>query len=252
MKTFEGKVVLVTGGADGIGKSCIGQFAEQGATVVIGDVQEDKGRELAKEIGASAHFLKLDVTDDQAWGDAVETIKRDLGALHILVNNAGIAGRSSVEDMDLADWRAIQSVNLDGIFLGCHHSIPLIHASGGGSITTISSALGLIALAMYPAYCSSKAAAGMLTKTLALYCAEKKYGIRCNTVFPGAIRTPLSEKLALDSGDYDAYQQYRIDSHPIGFIGDSIDIANAVTFLASDAARYITGADLAVGGGMSL
>ena len=252
MREFEDKVVLVTGGADGIGKGCVMQFAEKGATVVIGDIQEDRGRELADELGSSARFIKLDVTDDQAWRGAVEFITRDLGALHILVNNAGISSRTTVEDMDLAEWRAIHAVNLDAIFLGCHHVIPLVHSSGGGSITTISSALGLKPFAMYPAYCSTKAAARMLTKTLALYCAERGYGIRCNVVFPGAIRTPLSEKLARDSGDYDAYLKYRLDSHPIGFIGEPSDVANAVTFLASDAARYITGADLAVDGGASI
>ena len=228
------------------------QFAEKGATVVIGDIQEDRGRELADELGSSARFVRLDVTDDEAWQSTIEFITRDLGALHILINNAGVSARTAIEDMDLAEWRAIQSVNLDAIFLGCHHVIPLVHASGGGSIITISSALGLKPFAMYPAYCTAKAATRMLTKTLALHCAERGYGIRCNTVFPGAIRTPLSEKLARDSGDYEAYLKYRLDSHPIGFIGEPSDVANAVTFLASDLARYITGADLAVDGGASL
>ena len=252
MREFEDKIVLVTGGADGIGKGCVMQFAEKGATVLIGDIQEDRGRELADEIGSSARFVNLDVTDDEAWRNTIEFITRDLGALHILINNAGISSRTSIEDLDLAEWRAVHSVNLDSIFLGCHHVLPLINSSGGGSIITISSALGLKPFASYPAYCSTKAAARMLTKTLALHCAEKGYGIRCNSVFPGAIRTPLSEKLARDSGDYDAYLKYRLDSHPIGFIGEPSDVANAVTFLASDLARYITGADLAVDGGASL
>ncbi|MDA9282394.1 glucose 1-dehydrogenase [Pseudomonadales bacterium] len=252
MKEFENKVVLITGGADGIGKGCVMRFAEQGATVIIGDIQSDKGHALADEIGASARFVHLDVTDDQAWQNAVALITREFGALHILVNNAGVSSRTTIEDLDLAGWRAIHAVNLDAIFLGSHHAIPLIHASGGGSIVTISSALGIKPFASYPAYCSAKAAARMLTKTLALYCAERGYGIRCNTVFPGAIKTPLSEKLAQDSGDYDAYLKFRSDSHPIGFIGDPIDVANAVSFLSSDQARYITGADLAVDGGASL
>ena len=252
MNEFENKIVLITGGADGIGKGCVMRFVEQGATVLIGDIQEVRGRALANELGSSTHFIPLDVTDNKSWKDAVELITKDFGSLHVLVNNAGISARNSIEDMDLIEWQAIHSVNLDGIFLGCHHVIPLMHASGGGSIVTISSALGLKPFSMYPAYCSAKAAARMLTKTLALYCAERGYGIRCNTVFPGAIKTPLSEKIARDSGDYDAYIKFRSNAHPIGFIGEPIDVANAVFFLASDAARYITGADLAVDGGASL
>ena len=138
MREFEDKVVLVTGGADGIGKGCVMQFAEKGATILICDIQEDRGRELADEIGSSARFVKLDVTDDESWRSAVEFITRDLGALHILVNNAGISSRTSIEYLDLAEWRKIHSVNLDAIFLGCHHVLPLIHSSGGGSIITIS------------------------------------------------------------------------------------------------------------------
>ena len=252
MDKFEGNVVLITGGADGIGKGCVMRFVELGATVIIGDIQEAKARALADEMGSSTHFIPLDVTDNKSWESAVARINEDFGGLHVLVNNAGISARQTVEDMDLSEWRTIHAVNLDAIYLGCHHVIPLMHASGGGSIVTISSALGLKPFSMYPAYCSTKAAARMLTKTLALYCAEKGYGIRCNTVFPGAIKTPLSEKIARDSGDYDAYVTYRANAHPIGFIGDPIDVANAVCFLASSEARYITGADLAVDGGASL
>ncbi|MFN3231325.1 MAG: glucose 1-dehydrogenase [Alphaproteobacteria bacterium] len=249
---FDGQIVLVTGGADGVGAACAKLFAEEGARVLIGDIQADKGNALAEELGPSASFVPLDVSDDGSWAAAIEGVLADPGALHILINNAGVSLPATVEDADFAHWRKVNSVNADGVFLGCHHAIPLIQRSGGGSIVNISSALGLKTNAVMPAYSASKAAVRMLTKSVALHCAEQGYGIRCNTVYPGSVRTPMIEKLSHDSGDYEGAMARRIAAHPIGFIAEPSDIANAVAFLASDDARFITGADLAVDGGLSL
>ncbi len=249
---FDGQIVLVTGGADGVGAACVKLFAEEGAQVLIGDIQAGKAKVLAEELGPEVSFLPLDVSDDSAWAAAIEQITADAGALNILVNNAGVSLPATVEDADFAHWRKVNSVNADGVFLGCHHAIPLIHRSGGGSIINISSALGLKTNAVMPAYSASKAAVRILTKSVALHCAEQGYAIRCNTVYPGSVRTPMIEKLSHDSGDYDAAMARRIAAHPIGFIAEPSDIANAVAFLASEEARFITGADLAVDGGLSL
>lgn len=250
MARFAGKVVLVTGGADGVGAACARLFAGEGAQVVIGDIQADKGQPLADALGGM--FLHLDVSDDGAWARAIDDLKHEHGALHVLVNNAGISLPASVEEADFAHWRTVQSVNADGVFLGCHHAIPLMRDSGGGTIVNVSSALGLRTNGQMPAYSASKAAVRMLTKSVALYCAEQGYDIRCNTVYPGSVRTPMIEKLSRDSGDYDAAMARRIAAHPIGFIAEPEDIAKAIAFLASDDARFITGADLAVDGGLSL
>ena len=250
MGRFNEKVVLITGGADGVGAACVQLFAEEGARVVIGDIQTDKGEALAEALGGL--FLPLDVSDDESWAQAINDLKKECGALHVLVNNAGISLPASVEDADFAHWRKVQSVNADGVFLGCHHAIPLMRDSGGGAIVNVSSALGLRTNGMMPAYSASKAAVRMLTKSVALYCAEQGANIRCNTVYPGSVRTPMIEKLSRDSGDYEAAMARRIGAHPIGFIAEPEDIANAIAFLASDDARFITGADLAVDGGLSL
>ena len=190
-----GKVALVTGGASGIGRGCAEVLAAEGAAVVVTDVQDARGAETVAAIeaaGGRAEYLHHDVTDEAAWADVIAQVKARHGRLDILVNNAGIAISGSVVEMSLADWRRQTAVNLDGVFLGVKHSIPLMRASGdGGSIVNMSSVAGLKGSASLGGYCATKGGVRLFTKAVAMECANAKDGIRVNSVHPGIIETPI-------------------------------------------------------------
>jgi len=258
MGRVEGKVALVTGGASGIGAGCARVLAREGATVVITDLQDPRGEALAEELGGAARYLHHDVTSEDAWVDVVATVDRDLGRLDILVNNAGIAiGCPSISEMTLADWRRQQAVNVEGVFLGVKHCLPLMRRAGhGGSIVNISSVAGLKGSPTLAAYCATKGAVRLFTKAIALECAGAKDGVRVNSVHPGLIETPIwldimprDEAGANAPPDLDALSAMVV---PLGVKGVPEDIANAVLWLASDESRYVTGAELVVDGGLSV
>jgi NAD(P)-dependent dehydrogenase (short-subunit alcohol dehydrogenase family) len=260
MGRVQGKVALVTGGASGIGRGCAETLAREGAVVVITDVQDDKGQALAAEIvaaGGKASYLHHDTTSEAAWISVIAEIEKRHGQLNVLVNNAGIGiGSPSITNFELADFRRQQAVNVEGVFLGLKHSIPLMRRSGpGGSIINMSSVAGLKGSSMLPAYCATKGAVLLLSKSVAMECAEAKDGIRVNTVHPGLIETPIWETIAKarDPGanapiDLDAMSTLAV---PLGFKGVPQDIANGVLWLASDESRYVTGAELVIDGGMT-
>jgi NAD(P)-dependent dehydrogenase (short-subunit alcohol dehydrogenase family) len=192
----EGKVALVTGGASGIGRGCAEALAREGATVIISDVQDDKGPGVAAEIvaaGGSCDYLHHDVTSEDAWVDTMAEIDRRHGRLDVLVNNAGIGlGSPSITTMTLADWRRQQAVNVEGVFLGCKHGLLLMRKAGnGGSIINMSSVAGLKGSALLAAYCATKGAVRLFTKSVAMECAQVKDGVRVNSVHPGIIETPI-------------------------------------------------------------
>jgi 3(or 17)beta-hydroxysteroid dehydrogenase len=250
-----GKVALVTGGASGLGEAIARRLAEEGATVIVSDIQSDLGRALAEEIGGS--FIFQDVTDEKRWETAIAQIEADHGGLHILVNNAGIEGdfdRSDPETTSLAEWRAVQGVNVEGVLLGCRASIPLMTRSGGGSIVNLSSIAGLVPAPGWIAYGASKATVRHLTRSIAVHCARNGSGIRCNSVHPGEIVTPMllriCEQLAGQRGitREELLAEIRA-SIPQGEFQEPRDVANAVLFLASDEAHRVTGIQLAVDGG---
>lgn len=255
MNSIQDKVALVTGGASGLGKAIAKNLVSEGAKVVITDVQADLGRNTAETLGCA--FLQQDVTDEAQWNNIVDQVEQDHGALNILVNNAGIVGPTDCknpENTRFEDWKKIQAINVDGVFLGCRAAIPVIRRAGGGSIVNISSVAALTATPYATAYGVSKAAVRHLTKSVAQHCADTKANIRCNSIHPGDVLTPLMEKL-----HEAATQQYGLslnevmEKHrsliPLGDFVTPEDIANAVVYLVSDAGRNLTGTKLIVDGG---
>jgi NAD(P)-dependent dehydrogenase (short-subunit alcohol dehydrogenase family) len=261
MGKVEGKVALVTGGASGIGAGCATRLAEEGATVVITDLQDAKGEELALAIGKAggkARFLHHDTTSEDAWIGVIADIEKTEGRLDILVNNAGIGiGCASITMMSLEDWRKQQAVNVEGVFLGIKHSLPLMRKAGnGGSIVNMSSVAGLKGSPILAAYCATKGAVRLFTKAIAMECANFKDGIRVNSVHPGIIETPIWLSIAgmgqpgtNAPPDLDAMSTQAV---PLGVKGLPSDIANGVLWLASDESRYVTGAELVIDGGLSV
>jgi NAD(P)-dependent dehydrogenase (short-subunit alcohol dehydrogenase family) len=254
------KVALVTGGASGIGRGCAEKLAAEGAAVIITDLQDDKGGEVVAAItraGGKAWYLHHDVTDEDAWAGVIAWVKARQDRLDILVNNAGIGIGGSILDMTLADWRKQTAVNLDGVFLGVKHAIPLMRASGdGGSIINMSSVAGLKGAPNLAGYCATKGGVRLFTKAVAMECANAKDGIRVNSVHPGIIETPiwLSITNTTNPGanappDLDALSTMAV---PLGVKGYPDDIANGVLWLASDESRYVTGAELVIDGGLSV
>jgi NAD(P)-dependent dehydrogenase (short-subunit alcohol dehydrogenase family) len=255
-----GKVALVTGGASGIGRGCAEVLAAEGAAVVVTDVQDARGADAVAAIeaaGGRAAYLHHDVTDEAAWAEVIAQVKARHGRLDILVNNAGIAISGSVVEMSLADWRRQTAVNLDGVFLGVKHSIPLMRASGdGGSIVNMSSVAGLKGSATLGGYCATKGGVRLFTKAVAMECANAKDGIRVNSVHPGIIETPIWMSIlnpetpgANAPPDLDAMSAMAV---PLGVKGLPQDIANGVLWLASDESRYVTGAELVIDGGLTV
>ncbi len=252
-----GKVALVKGGASGIGQGCAERLAGEGATVVVTDLQDDKGQKVAAAIGGL--YLHHDVTDEDAWISVVADIDRRLGRLDILVNNAGIAIGGPVTEYSLADWRRQQSVNVDGVFLGVKHSLPLMRRSGGGSIINMSSVAGMKGSANMSGYCATKGAVRLFTKSIAMECAAARDGVRVNSVHPGIIDTPIWGGITSTIGGSGANdgpaRASTVDdiaalAAPLGFTGQPADIADGVLYLASDESRYVTGIELVIDGGM--
>ncbi len=254
----EAKRVLITGGATGLGAAIARRLAEEGAVVLIADVMEAEGRALAAEI--SGLFYKLDVSIEGAWMGVVQQIENDFGVLDGLVNNAGIAtskGGEDIERVELDDLHRIFAVNVDGTVLGCKHAIPLMARSGPGSIVNLSSIAALIPAAFVVSYGASKATIAHVTRSVAMHCAQAGYGIRCNSVHPGQIRTAMMDGIIDRVGretnmGKEAAGNLFDAQIPLGCPQEPEDIANAVLFLISDESRFITGTQLVVDGGMTL
>jgi NAD(P)-dependent dehydrogenase (short-subunit alcohol dehydrogenase family) len=254
----EGKIAIITGGASGIGRGCAERLAEEGAVVIVGDVQEEMGRETAARITASggrAEFIRLDVTIEADWIALVAQVVARHGGLDVLVNNAGIGIGGSIVDMALSDWQRQQAINLDGVFLGVKHCIPPMRDSGGGSIINMSSVAGLKGSASLAAYNATKGGVRLFTKGVALECARERWGVRVNSVHPGIIETPIWSKInsellgeAETTIDHKAIAEFGV---PLGTLGYPRDVANGVLFLASDDSSYVTGTELVIDGGLS-
>jgi len=257
MGRVSGKVAIVTGGASGIGRGCAELLAAEGAVVVVTDIQEDLGAETVSSIvaaGGQAEFVAHDVTDEAAWEAVVAHTLAEHGGLHILVNNAGIGIGGSIVDMTLADWQRQQAINLDGVFLGIKHAIPVMRDSGNGSIINMSSVAGLKGAANLSAYNATKGGVRLFTKGVALECAQSRWPIRVNSVHPGIIDTPIWTKVnpeMLDGGNAMDVESMAEVGVPSGQLGQPRDIANGVLFLASDDSSYITGTELVIDGGIS-
>lgn len=248
-----GKVALITGGASGLGANAAELMAREGAKVVVADIAADRGQEVVDRIGPSARFVKLDVTSEDNWKEAIAKAVEAFGALHVLLNSAGIGLSKTVEEIELAEWRKVHAIDLDGVFLGCKHGVAEIKKhtkSLGGSIINISSISGIIAGANMAAYNSAKAGVRLLSKSVALHCAKSGYNIRCNSVHPTFIDTPILDKYR-DRFGQDLMQQKLGKQVPIGRLGRPEEVGWALVFLASDESSFMTGSEVVIDGGIS-
>ncbi len=250
MSRLKTKICIVTGAGRGIGAAIAQAFAREGATVVVTDKNEASAADVAREIGG--HHLRLDVASEADW----TALAGAWPACDVLVNNAGITGfeeglrQHDPEHASLADWRAVHAVNLDGTFLGCRYAIGAMRARGAGSIINISSRSGMVGIPAAAAYASSKAAVRNHTKSVALYCAEQGLNIRCNSIHPAAILTPMWEPMLGDGPDREARMAAFVADTPMRRFGTVEEVASIVLLLASDEAAYMTGTELTVDGGL--
>jgi NAD(P)-dependent dehydrogenase (short-subunit alcohol dehydrogenase family) len=244
---LDGKTVLISGAAQGLGAAMARRFAEEGAFVFIGDLKAEMGNQTVEEIrkkGGRAFFLNLDVASEQGWIDAMAVVVKEAGRLDVLVNNAGINIREPIETMKAEQLDAMLEVNVKGPFLGTKHAIPLLRKGGGGSIINVSSVCGLVGHAFTTeAYTLTKGALTLLTKSVAVRYA--KDNIRCNSIHPSTVDTPLVKELFKDP----AKKQERLGEVPLGRLAVESDVAAAALFLASDEASFLNGVALPVDGG---
>jgi NAD(P)-dependent dehydrogenase (short-subunit alcohol dehydrogenase family) len=246
-----GKVAIVTGGASGIGRATCRLFGREGAAVVVADVDEPGGRAVADEIaraGGRTTFQRLDVTAETEWVTGVEAVLREHGRLDVLVNNAGRAGpppRPVVEHVREEDWNLTMAVNATGVMLGTKHAIPAMRRSGGGAIVNVVSIYAMIGSRAATAYHASKGAARALTRATAIQYAPE--GIRINAVFPGFVETAMTAEAHARPG----VREERTALTPLGRLGEPEDIAPGILYLASDEARFVTGTELVIDGGMT-
>jgi 3(or 17)beta-hydroxysteroid dehydrogenase len=249
MTRLAGKIAFVTGGASGLGEAIARRFVAEGATVIIADIDTAGGAALATELGSAASFVPLDVTSESGWLAALRSVAG--GRIDILVNNAGITTMGSIETLSLADFKTMLDIDLIGVFLGCKHAIPFMKTHGG-SVINMSSMCGLRAQPDLVGYNAAKAAVTHLTRSVALHFAAQKYGIRANSLHPGAIHTPILDKVMAQVEDPKALYDGFVATHPIGRLGRPEEIAAMAVYLASDEAGFTTGAAFAVDGGSSL
>jgi NAD(P)-dependent dehydrogenase (short-subunit alcohol dehydrogenase family) len=256
MRVLNGKVALVTGGASGLGKAIAERFVADGARVVITDIAAEAGEAAAEVNGID--FLRQDVSDQLRWREVVTEVERQHGRLDVLVNNAGTTGSLSDADPEatrMDDFRRVFAINVEGVLLGCQAAIPAMRRKGGGSIINLSSVAGLLASPYATAYGASKAAVRQLTQSIAQHCAEHRLNIRCNSIHPGIVRTPLWEKSAQEKAarldrTFEAVLREAEAGVPLGALTAADDIAAMAAFLASEQSRNITGERFIVDGGM--
>lgn len=254
MGRVDSKVALITGGASGLGRASAHMLAREGARVAVTDINEAGARAVAEAIGGQAVALPHDVTREDQWRRAVEAVMDTFGALHVLVNNAGIATMGSIEDESFEAWKHIHSLDLDSVFLGCKLALPaMVHSTDetAGSIINISSIAGIIASHSHIGYNSAKAAVRHMTKSVALHCAHQGYNIRANSVHPAFVDTPILDPLAPLLGGREAVLDKLGRQIPLGRVGEADDVAYAVLYLASDESRFMTGSELVLDGGIS-
>jgi len=250
MERVKGKVAIITGAAGGLGGAIASLLAKEGAKVTISDINEAKGKEVAKEIrrrGGEVLFMKHDVTSESDWNEVITKTVERFGKLDVLVNNAGVFLGESIEDTSLEEWRWLMSINLDGVFLGTKHAIGAMKKNGGGSIINMSSAGGLVGTSDSSPYNASKGGVRLFTKAAAVECSKAghDYNIRINSVHPGLIITAMTKPLVID----EAVMQEMLSWHLMGHTGEAEDIAYGVLYLASDESKFVTGAELVIDGG---
>ncbi len=242
MKRVEGKVCIITGAASGVGREDALLLAREGAKVVLTDLNDEAGRQVAAEIGENALFIHQDIASEADWQNVIKVTLERFGRLDVLINNAAILALGSIEDTSLELWQKVQKINTEGYFLGCKYGVQAMKESGGGSIVNMSSVAALGGMPMFCAYSASKGAVAAMTRSIALHCKQQGYRIRCNSVHPDGINTPMTQ--ALTGGQ--AIPQETLDQDPMNRMCAPQDIANVVLFLASDESRFVNGAEIRV------
>lgn len=252
MGRVQGKVAIITGGTAGIGYAAAELICREGGKVVITDLRAEMGETAAKKLreqGYDATFLLQDVTSEARWPEVVAATVKLHGKLDVLVNNAGVGVDTDLENSDLAHWRFVNSANLEAVFMGTKNAIRQMKLNGGGSIINVSSIEGIVGDPKFAAYNASKGGVRLFTKSAALYCAEKKYNIRVNSLHPGFTMTPMVEgAMHLFSEADTARINHEI---AVGYMAEPIDQAYGILFLASDESRYMTGTELVIDGGFT-
>lgn len=254
MNRLYNKIALITGASQGIGAATAELFIKEGAQVIITDIKDEQGIAYSQKIGAS--YYHLDVSVESEWQKTITMIQKKYGRLDILFNNAGILGLSAEcgpqdpENISLKTWHYIHTINLDSVFLGCKYGISLMKLTGG-SIINMSSRSGIVGVPNTCAYASSKAAIRNHTKSVALYCAEKQYNIRCNSLHPAAILTQLWNPI-IECNEIPKERKIAdiATTIPLGHMGEPLDVAYAALYFASDESKYITGSELVIDGGI--
>jgi NAD(P)-dependent dehydrogenase (short-subunit alcohol dehydrogenase family) len=250
-----GKKAFISGAAQGLGAAMARRLADEGAKVALGDINFAGVQAVAAELNAAhgegaAFAFALDVTSEDQWITALGQADAAMGGLSVLINNAGILVGGDIEALPYEGWKKAMTVNVDSVFLGTKHALPYLRRNQPGSIINISSIAGLIASHNMPNYNGSKAAVWMLTKSIALHCARQKLDVRCNSIHPTFVDTPILDefrtKLGKESADTKLARQI-----PLGRIAEPADVANAALYLASDESRFVTGAEIKVDGGIS-
>ncbi len=250
MARLQDKVALVTGAASGIGRRCAQRFVEEGARVAMTDIDREGLAAAAAPLGAAACAIGHDVASEADWEAAVAAATTAFGRLSILVNSAGSGHAASIEDTTFEDWRRAMAVNADGTFLGCRAGVAAMKETGG-AIVNLSSVSGLVGGHNLAAYNASKGAVRLLTKSVALHCARKGYGIRCNSVHPAFIDTPMVEALIARSRD-PASARARLEAQiPLRRLGQAGEVADMIVYLASDEAAFVTGTEFVIDGGLT-
>jgi 3(or 17)beta-hydroxysteroid dehydrogenase len=256
MNRLANKVALVTGAAQGIGLGIAQAFIDEGSTVILTDINDELGAEQADALGQRASYVHLDVADEEKWIAVMESVLKAHGRLDVLVNNAGITGFDldmgphDPEHASIDAWRCVHQINLDGTFLGCKHAIKAMRPAGTGSIINMSSRSGVVGIPRAAAYASSKAAIKNHTKTVALYCAEEGLTIRCNSIQPAAILTPMWDASIGFGEDREANIAKFAAGTPLKRFGTVEEVAAVAVYLASDESGYTTGTEINIDGGM--
>lgn len=269
MRLFN-KIALVTGSAQGIGKAIAELYIKEGAIVILSDINDEKGKQACHDINSKfqkltgmkpAEYIHLDVANENDWQHAKQYIEKNYQGLDILVNNAGITGfiettgAHDPENLDMASWHKVHQVNLDGVALGCKTAIALMKNRSAdkkstSSIVNVSSRSGMVGIPLAAAYASSKAGVRNHSKSVALYCAQNEYNIRCNSIHPAAIYTPMWDNMLGEGDERDKAIKAIAKDIPLGYMGDVMDVAYAALYLASDESRYVTGTELTIDGGI--
>ena len=245
MGRLQGKVAIITGAAKGLGEADARMFAREGATVILTDMDADNGERVAAEIGDAAEFQVQDVRDEQGWEDLIADVVSRHGRLDILVNNAGVVEPGTIETQTAEEYRFVMAVSADGAFYGCKYAVPAMKASGGGSIVNMCSIASIVGEPIVVAYAMAKGAIESLTRSVAVHCANNKYNIRCNSVHPAGILTPMVVGIGPKVTGRDDLRPASEGPAPSA-LGEPDDIANTVLFLASDESKFINGAAIRV------